>query len=69
MSDTATRLATLKGMYAKGVLSLEQNGEKVSFASGAELRRRISDLETELARETGGTVATGFHYPAFDKGI
>ena len=69
MSDVATRLARLKEMYAKGVLSLEQGGEKVTFASGDELRRRIGDLETELANQSGGAPSSGFHYPNFDKGL
>ncbi|WP_299145987.1 hypothetical protein [uncultured Tateyamaria sp.] len=69
MSDTATQLATLKSMYAKGVLSLEQNGEKIAFASGAELRRRMGDLETQLAKESGKSVSSGFHYPSYNKGL
>jgi len=69
MSDVATQLAALKDMYAKGVLSLEQGGEKVTFASGEELRRRIGDLEDQLASQSGGSSSTGFHYPAFDKGL
>lgn len=69
MSDTAAQLAKLKDMYAKGVTSLEQGGEKVAFADGAELRRRIGDLEAQLKRETGGGGSSGFHYPSFDKGL
>lgn len=69
MSDTADKLATLKDMYRKGVLSLEQGGEKVTFVSGADLRRRIGDLEKELAIETGGAVSSGFHYPSYNKGL
>jgi hypothetical protein len=69
MSDEATQLATLKEMYGKGVLSLEQGGEKVTFVSGDELRRRIGDLEAAEAARSGGSSATGFHYPSFDKGL
>ena len=69
MSDVAGQLATLKEMYAKGVLSLEQGGEKVAFASGEELRRRIGDLEAQLASASGGAASTGFHYPSFNKGL
>lgn len=69
MSDVAEQLATLKEMYAKGALSLEQGGEKVAFASGAELRRRIRDLEDELASQSGKPKSTGFHYPSFSKGF
>lgn len=69
MSDIASQLAKLKDMYAKGVISLEQGGEKVAFASGEELRKRIGDLETQLAAESGPAPSTGFSYPAFDKGL
>lgn len=69
MSDTAAQLAKLKKMYAKGVTSLEQGGEKAAFADGAELRRRIGDLEAQLTRESGGGASSGFHYPTFDKGV
>lgn len=67
MSTTAEELATLRAMYAKGVTSLEQGGEKVSFASGAELRTRMAELEAQLARESGQG-GTGFNYPGFTKG-
>lgn len=69
MSDIAGQLATLRAMYAKGVTSLEQGGEKVAFASGEELRRRIGDLEAQLESQSGATPSTGFHYPSFDKGL
>lgn len=69
MSDTAAELANLKKMHNKGVLSLEQNGEKVTFASGAELRTRIAILEAQLQREQSGAASSGFHYPVFDKGV
>lgn len=68
MSDTATQLATLKNMHAKGVTSLEQGGEKIAFASGKELRQRIAYLEAELAKEAnGGKAPSRFTYPAYDK--
>ena len=69
MSDTAAQLQVLRDMHAKGVTALEQGGEKVSFASGAELRRRIAFLEAQLAAETTGQTPCGISYPAFDKGF
>ncbi|MEO1733181.1 MAG: hypothetical protein AAFR45_06080 [Pseudomonadota bacterium] len=69
MNDTATQLATIKDMYAKGVLSLEQGGEKVTFVSGDEMRRRIGELEAQLAAESGGSSSSGVHYPTFSKGL
>ncbi|WP_147127808.1 phage head-tail joining protein [Shimia ponticola] len=67
--STAAQLARLKDMYAKGVLSLEQGGEKVSFADGRELRTRIADLERQLQAEQGMAGAqSGISYPAYDRG-
>lgn len=68
MSDTAVQLATLKEMHAKGVLSLTQGGETVTFASGPELRTRIAYLERQLAQETSGAAPTGISYPTYSKG-
>jgi hypothetical protein len=70
MSATADQLAMLKENYGKGVLSLEQGGEKVTFASGDEMRRRIRDLEGQVAAESGPSSANdGVSYPSFDKGF
>lgn len=67
MSYNAGQLAKLKEMYAKGVLTLEQGGEKVSFASGDELRTRIQHLEAEIAAQ-GQAPETTVTYPEFSKG-
>jgi hypothetical protein len=48
---TQEQLQKLRDAYAKGVLSVELAGEKVTFASGSEMRRRIRDIEGNL---TGG---------------
>lgn len=70
MSDTAKQLATLRDMHAKGVLSLSQGGETVTFASGEDLRKRIAYLQGELDRESGSARASGgFHYPTYTKGL
>lgn len=69
MSTTAQQLATLKETYARGALSLEQGGEKVTFVSGAEMRLRIKALEAQLAAESGGSQASGITYPQFTKGL
>lgn len=70
MTTTAAQLAALKANYAKGVLTLKQGGEEVTFASGEEMRRRIRDLETQLAAESSPSQQNGgFSYPAFDKGL
>jgi hypothetical protein len=70
MSSFAEQLAMLRLMYAKGVTSMEQGGEKVAFASGEELRRRIAELEGLVnAKSDGGGGAQGIHYPEFDRGF
>lgn len=69
MSTTAQQLSTLREMYAKGVLTFEQNGEKITFVSGLEMRVRIKALEDQLARESGGAAKTGITYPSFNKGF
>lgn len=48
------QLQKLRDAYAKGVLSVELAGEKVTFTSGAEMRRRIRDIESNLSGAAGG---------------
>ncbi|MFV1591164.1 hypothetical protein VWZ88_01190 [Phaeobacter sp. JH20_36] len=43
------QLQKLKDAYAKGVLSVELAGEKVTFTSGSEMRRRIRDIEGTIS--------------------
>ncbi|WP_416368590.1 phage head-tail joining protein [Tritonibacter mobilis] len=43
------QLQKLRDAYAKGVLSVELAGEKITFTSGAEMRRRIRDIESDLS--------------------
>lgn len=51
-------------MIAKGVTSLEQNGEKVTFRSLDEMRR----IKTEMEQALGMTARPRVHYPTFLKG-
>lgn len=49
MSYTQADLDALKAAYAKGVTELQMsNGERVRFENGAELRRRIREIEAEV---------------------
>ncbi len=43
------QLQKLKDSYAKGVLSVELAGEKVTFTSGSKMRRRIRDIEGTIS--------------------
>ena len=51
---TAAQLQELKDNYAKGILSAELAGEKVTFASGKEMRRRIREIESEVQGSSNG---------------
>jgi hypothetical protein len=69
MTTTAQQLAALKDTYARGALSLEQNGEKVTFVSGSEIRLRIKALERQLVAESGAAAGGAITYPTFSKGL
>jgi len=47
---TSEQLNKLREAYTKGVLSVELAGEKITFVSGSEMRRRIRDIEAELGQ-------------------
>lgn len=61
---TLEQYQQLCAMIAKGVTSLEQNGEKVAFRSLDEMRQIRAEMETALGLSTRSRV----HYPAFRKG-
>ncbi|MCB5412385.1 phage head-tail joining protein [Pseudogemmobacter faecipullorum] len=61
---TSEQYRTLCDMIAKGVTSLEQNGEKVTFRSLAEMRQIKSEMEQSLGLRAPRRV----HYPTFVKG-
>lgn len=61
---TQTEYETLCAMIAKGVTSIEQNGEKVTFRSLAEMRQIKAEMEQSLGR----TARPRIHSPAFRKG-
>lgn len=64
-SYTPEQLARLRDMIAKGVLSLEQNGEKVTFRSLAEM----TALEARMSAAIGETAsAMRIVSPVFTRG-
>ncbi len=65
MSYTPEQLAALKDNIAKGVTSLEINGEKVTFRSLDEMRRIVKMIEEDLdiVPRRGG-----FYLPTFSRG-
>lgn len=65
MSYTPEQLAALKANIAKGVTSLEVNGEKVTFRSLDEMRRIAAMIEDELSPVPR---RGGFHLPTFSRG-
>ena len=67
MTWTADDLAALKKALARGVLRAKQaNGDEVQFASPADMRRTIADIEAELAGGSGALPRR--HYPATSRG-
>lgn len=65
MSYTPEQLSQLKENIAKGVTSLEINGEKVTFRSLDEMRRTVAMIEDELSVVPR---RGGFHLPTFSRG-
>ncbi len=57
MAYTQEQVTALRAALARGVTSLQLNGERVQFASLAEMRRQLREMEAELAgRATVGPV-------------
>lgn len=67
MADyTHEQLAQLRSMIAKGVTSLEQNGEKVTFRSLAEMVAIEKRMAAILEPASAGA-NTGLHNPRFSR--
>lgn len=64
MAYTVEDLAALKANIARGVTSLEVNGEKVTFRSLDEMRRIVAMIEDDLMPKP----KSGFHLPTFSRG-
>lgn len=59
-----TQIAQLEDMIAKGALSMEQNGEKVTFRSFEEMQRTLN----WLTRRRDGQLRQKIHTPKFSRG-
>jgi hypothetical protein len=60
MADLATlkaRRDALETALASGVTSISVDGQSTTFASPADLRRALRDIQAAIARCTGGAVA------------
>lgn len=64
VSYTAEQLAQLKANIARGVTSLEVNGEKVTFRSLDEMRRTVAMIENEVSPVS----RPGLYRPKFSRG-
>lgn len=60
-------ITSLRLAVAKGVTSLEVNGEKVTYRSLDEILRTIAMLERQLRLGLGGDLPSQ-NYPAFRRG-
>lgn len=53
MAWTQAELDALKSAYAQGVTRVSYEGKTVEYASGDDLRRRIREIEGEIAATSG----------------
>lgn len=68
VSHTVEELNALRSAYARGALKVRMGDEEVTYESGAEIRRRIGEIERALGLSpTGG--ATPFANPTFSRGL
>ena len=67
MAYTQQEIDTLKAAAARGVLTVERNGEKVTYASLGDMRRQISIMEAEVTSTPAG--AASVSYPRTSRGL
>jgi hypothetical protein len=65
LSYTAEEIAALKANLARGITSVELNGEKVTFASMAAMRQQLAIME----REFSGAVRVTHFNPGYCRGL
>lgn len=53
MAWSQTELDALKSAYAQGVTRVSYEGKTVEYASGADLLRRIREIDAEIAAASG----------------
>lgn len=68
MSYTQTQIDTLKAAAAKGVTTVTSDGNTVTYASLAEMRRQIAVMEQEIAAQSV-TRPKSYVYPQYGKGV
>ncbi|NVK57318.1 MAG: hypothetical protein HWE26_17075 [Alteromonadaceae bacterium] len=67
MAYSQDQVDALRAALARGATRYKLNGEEVTFASLAEMRRQLRDMETEIA---GGSVAgPTLSYPKTSRGL
>ena len=52
MAWTSTQLSDLKDAYAQGVLSVTIAGKTLTYTSGADMMKRIKEIEADLGLST-----------------
>ncbi|SFK41828.1 phage head-tail joining protein [Caulobacter sp. UNC279MFTsu5.1] len=69
--DYTTEIAALRGALATGELTIESNGERVTYQSFADIRNRITYFEGLAAAAAGvagrSSSSFGFSAVAFDR--
>ncbi|WP_158966241.1 phage head-tail joining protein [Chachezhania sediminis] len=64
LAQIKANLIQVKSNLAKGVTSIELNGEKITFRPLAEMRQIIAMLESDISSST----SSGFYTPSFSRG-
>lgn len=67
MAYTQEQVDVLRAALARGVTSLQLNGERVQFASLGEMRRQLREMEAELAGQA--TVGPVVAYVTTSRGL
>lgn len=67
MAYSQTEIDALKSAAARGITRLRMGGEEVQFASLAEMRRQIREMEAELAGTGAGQMTVS--YPRTSRGL
>jgi len=66
LAYTQDQIDSLKAAVAKGVTRLKMGDEEVQFASLADMRRQIREMETEIV---GATANMSVSFPKASRGL
>ena len=65
--DYATEIASLEAAAASGELTIEQNGERVTYRSMTDLTTALNYFKGQAAAASGSKAQFGFSAPAYSR--